>query len=183
MALKRRGKLSRKTIIQNDHWSYNVDEFVIGNGEKREYHYVHTLGSSIVIPLNSINKVIMVKQYRYLNQKESIEFPCGSVEPGLSYEENANKELREETGYKANNLIHTGDFSPYTGASDEICRVFIGTNLEPSPLPADLTEEFEVVEFTPEKIDEMISGNIIWDGLTLSAWILSKNIISELIKH
>ena len=182
MALKRWEKLSEKTVMKNSHWAYNIDEFLIGGGEIQEYHYVHTLGSTMVIPLTNEKKIIMVKQYRYLNQKESLEFPCGAVEQGLSFEENANKELREESGYKAGKLIYTGDFSPYTGASDEICKVYIGTDLINSPLQGDLTEEFEVVELTPEEIESMINEKIIWDGLTLSAWILSRNVIGDLTK-
>ena len=99
MSLKPWKKLSEKTFYKNDHWSYNIDEFVIGEGEKKEYHYVHTPGSSMVIPITNDNKIVMVKQYRYLNQKESYEFPCGAVEEGLTYQENALKELREEAGY------------------------------------------------------------------------------------
>jgi ADP-ribose pyrophosphatase len=170
MPLKRWIKLSQKTVHKNDHWSYYLDEFMIENGEKGEYHYVHTLGSSMVIPITSNKNFILVNQYRYLNQKESIEFPCGSIEPNLSPEENALKELREESGYSSNKLILVSEFSPYTGACDEMCKVFIGTELVKSPLPNDKTEEFELVELSFDEVEKKIEENEIWDykltGLT-----------------
>lgn len=174
MTLRRWKRISKRTVIQNDHWSYRLDEFEIEGGSRGEYHYVHTCGSSMVIPVTDSGRVLMVNQFRYLNQRESLEFPCGSVEEGLSGEENALKELREETGFTAQRLEKAGEFSPYTGASDEICEVFIARGLSPAPLKADVTEEFELAEKTYSEIEALIESNFIWDGLSLSAWLLAK---------
>ena len=167
-------KISSQTKFQNDHWSYKIDEFQLENGERGLYHYVHTSGSSMVIPVTSDGKILMVKQFRYLNERESIEFPCGGMEKGISYKENALKELREETGFSTETLLEIGEFAPFTGASDEICKVFLARNLFHSPLPKDATEEFELLDKTPKEIEELINKNIIWDGLTLAAWSLAR---------
>ena len=178
MSLKRWIKLNQKTIFQNSHWSYNLDEFEIEGGTKGEYHYVHTLGSTMVVPFTSENTILLVKQFRYLNQKESLEFPCGAIEQDLTPEQNALKELREETG-KSGNLKHIGEFSPYTGAADEMCSVFAATNLFNSPLPKDDTEEFELIELSIDEFENLIKKNTIWDGLTLSSWLLTKNYLDK----
>jgi ADP-ribose pyrophosphatase len=183
MKLKKWKKLSERVFHDNGFWQYKVDEFEIDGTQKGEYHYVFTFGSTMVIPLTSKNKILLVNQYRYLNQKESFEFPCGSISKGLSAIENAQKELREESGYSAENLDFVGEFSPYTGASNEICSVFIGTNLIRSPLPNDMTEEFELIEYSFDQIDEMIKNNIIWDGLTICAWTLSKEKLKAYLKY
>ncbi|HEX2867892.1 MAG TPA: NUDIX hydrolase [Ignavibacteriales bacterium] len=174
MPLRRWNKISQRTVIKNDHWSYRLDEFEIEGGSRGEYHYVHTGGSSMVIPVKDDGSILLVNQFRYLNQKESLEFPCGSVEEGLTPEENAIKELREETGFTALRLEKAGEFSPYTGASDEICTVFVARGLSPAPLRADVTEEFELVEKTYSEIESLIESNFIWDGLSLAAWLLAK---------
>lgn len=179
MPLKKWNKISESTFKQNAHWSYKIDKFNINGGNQLEYHYVHTNGSTMVIPITSDGKILMVNQYRYLNQMESLEFPCGSVEDGLSFEENAQKELREETGFSAAKIIKTGFFAPYTGASDELCTVFIASELTENPLPADITEDFELYSFTFDEIKSMIAQQIIWDGLTLAAWSFSQKIIKD----
>ena len=178
--LKRWSKKSTETILKNDYWSYKLDKFTIEDSFEGRYHYVHTLGSTMVIPIIADKKIILVNQYRYLSQKESLEFPCGSVKENLSLEENAQKELREESGYSAGKLIHAGKFSPYTGASDEMCTVFIGLELTPSPLPKDDTEDFEIVKMSFEELNRAIETNYIWDGLTLSAWSLAKRKLMKL---
>jgi len=151
-----------------------IDEFALENGEKGIYHYVHTFGSSMVIPVTEQKKIVMVKQYRYLNGRESIEFPCGGVKEGISYNDNALKELREETGFSAEVLTEIGEFAPFTGAADEISKVFLAEKLFHSPLPKDATEEFLLLEFSPSEIEQMIDENSIWDGLTLAAWSLAR---------
>lgn len=174
MALKHWKKLSSKILFENGYWSYYLDEFEIEGRGRGAYHYVHTRGSSMIIPVMADGSILLINQYRYLNKKESLEFPCGGVDEGLTIEENAVKELREETGYSSTNIVKVGEFSPYTGASDEMCSVFIAKELFPHPLQNDATEEFEILIKTPAEIDKLIESNVIWDGLTLSAWILSK---------
>jgi len=173
--------INTKTVLENSHWSYCIDDFSIGENYKSEYHYVHTNGSSLIIPVLENNKLLMVEQYRYLNRKASLEFPCGSIEKGLSPIENAQKELREETGFFSNEMSLIGEFSPYTGASDEICSVFIGKNLTKQPLPKDPTEiDIKVIELSVNEIEKLMNENKIWDGLTLAAWTLSKNFIKQI---
>lgn len=173
MALKKWNKLNEKVLFQNKHWTYKLDQFEIEGVTKSEYHYVHSPGSTMVIPKLNNSQILLTNQFRYLNQKESLEFPCGSVEKNLTREQNALKELREETGLSGN-LNFVGEFSPYTGVSNEICSVYIATDLIKAPLPSDLTEEFELLELTVEEFENKIFENIIWDGLTLSAWQLAK---------
>ena len=93
--LKKWKKISEKLLFKNNFWSYILEEFEIEGNNRGEYHYVHTNGSTLIIPVLTSGKIILVNQYRYLNKKESLEFPCGSIQNNISKEENALKELRE----------------------------------------------------------------------------------------
>ena len=166
--------LSSKIIYKNPWWSYRLETYRLPNGEEGEYHYVYTNGSSMVIPLADNGEILMVRQYRYLNQRHSIEFPCGGLEEGLGYRENAEKELIEETGFAAKKWQEAGRFNPYNGVSCEMCRVYLATELSPRAGKTDPTEEIEVLRVAPSKIDEMIQKNQIWDGMSIAAWTLGK---------
>lgn len=176
MKLKRWTQKSSKTVMRNSFWAYNVDEFSIENSVDGEYHYVHTPGSTMVIPQTAEGHFLLVRQYRYLNQRESWEFPCGGVKPGLPSILNALKELREETGFSAGKISYLGFFSPFTGAADELCMVYRAQHLIYLPLTPDETEDFEVKEFPGSEIRAMIKNNIIWDGLSLSAFALASEL-------
>lgn len=170
-----------REFAKNDFWEYRIDDFIIDGNIPGTYHYVHTPGSTMVIPVTDEKKILMIRQYRYLNRKFSLEFPCGGVKPGLSAEENAMKELQEEAGCRAGFLSQIGFFAPFTGAADEICHLFLGEKLSPAPLPPDFTEDFSIHHLTLDDIQKYIDDNEIWDGLTLAAWALAKNRLTELL--
>jgi ADP-ribose pyrophosphatase len=165
-------KLTSKIVDQNPWWKYQLDSFQIPNGVKGEYHYVHTEGSSLIIPVMDDDKIILVNQYRYLRDRESIEFPCGGVQPGHTCDEMARLELEEETGYVAQSWKLVGEFNPFNGVTDEICKVFVARGLSFIKARPEATEEFEVLQVAPLELEAMIADEKIWDGMTLAAWLL-----------
>lgn len=173
--MERWRKISSRLFARNKFWSYFIDEYAIGEALTGEYHYVHTPGSTMIIPIGDDGKLLLIRQYRYLNDLFGIEFPCGGVLKGLTPAENAIKELREETGFSSDELIQVGQFTPFTGASDEFCNVFIARKLRPEPLEPDATEEIELLWLTPEEVSALIEKNEINDGLSLAAWALVKH--------
>jgi ADP-ribose pyrophosphatase len=129
----------------------------------------------MVVPILDDDRLVLVKQYRYLNDRDSVEFPCGGVKPDTTYEDAARSELLEEAGMKAAEIRLIGEFNPHNGVTDEFCRVYLARGLQGVRPEPDDTEEFEVLIKTPEEIGRMIEQNEIWDGMTLAAWILARN--------
>ncbi len=179
--LKKWETLESNVIYQNPWWTYRRDEFQIPEGVSGEYHYVQTHGSTMILPITADGKLLLVKQYRYLGKKESLEFPCGAIKPGSDANETAHIELREETGFRAGMLNKVGEFNPYNGVTDEICEVFVGADLAPAPAPSDETEEFELVECLTSEVDDLIRRNEIWDGMTMAAWLLARARVVQVI--
>ncbi len=176
--LKKWNKVNSTVLFKNPWWTYKCDHFTIekdlGDDLAGEYHYVHTNGSSMVIPVTTSGKIILVNQYRYLCARESFEFPCGGVRNGNSFLETAHYELSEETGFDTKQMKNIGEFNPYNGVTDEICNLYLANELYPSAARPDETEEFELRYVDADEIDEMINKNLIWDGMTLAAWMLSR---------
>jgi len=174
MTLRPWKKLSGSILFQNPWWTYKRDAFELPSGKPGEYHYVHTNGSSMVVPVMGDGTLVLVNQYRYLAGKESLEFPCGSVKDGSTHDETARQELLEETGFSAKGFFRAGEFNPYNGVTDEMCRVYVARDLEYVGGTPDETEEFEVVRATPEEIEERIRTGVIWDGMTIAGWSIAK---------
>jgi ADP-ribose pyrophosphatase len=175
MALKHWKKLNESIIMKNPWWTYRRDEYEIPEHRKGEYYYVHTNGASMIVPIMDDGKVLMVKQYRYLCDRESIEFPCGSVKDGHTYDETAKLELQEETGNVAGRMVLAGEFNPYNGITDEICRVYVARNLTHIGGTPDETEEFELLSLAGQDIDRMIKDGTLWDGMSLAAWMIVRS--------
>lgn len=172
--LKRLRRLSTELLHKNPWWEYRRDEYLHPNEEKGEFFYVHTLGSVFVIPVLNDGRFVLLRQFRYLNQIESLEFVGGGMKPGCEYEGMAREELREEAGYEAGVLTPIGWFNPMNGASDERCYVFVARQLTPVGSRPESSEEFEPVLVTSDELGGLIRSGEIWDGMTLAAYALYK---------
>ena len=178
MPIKHWKKLSTTIKHKNDWWNYQIDKYLFPTGKEGEYHYVHTSGSAFIIPILDNGKIILVKQYRYLNDRISLEFPGGGIKEGQKPKDIARKELIEETGFKGD-LEKVGIFNPYNGITDEICHVFVARNLKPSNEETkDEFEEFEIANLSIKEIDEKIRCNEIYDGMTMASWALARGHLS-----
>lgn len=168
-------KISSTVRFQNPWWSYILDTFQLRSGETGEYNYVHTRGSSLVVPVLPDGRLVMIKQYRYLLDRLSVEFPGGGVQEGETFSQTAASELLEETGIVAEELINIGQFCPFVGVTDEWCRVFLARGLIKAEAQPESTEDIEVIMRRPDEIEAMIQRNEIWDGQTLAAWALVRD--------
>jgi ADP-ribose pyrophosphatase len=178
MPLKTWKKISEAVLFRNPWWIYKKDETELPNGKRGEYHYVHTNGASMIVPVLNDGRIVFVKQYRHLNNRESLELPCGGVKDGHTYEETAKYELEEEAGFITRDLYQAGEFNPYNGVTDEICRVFIAKELTKVPSKPDETEEFEIITLSYSEVEMLIANDTIWDGMTIASWNIAKSKIS-----
>ena len=176
MALRPWKKLSEAVVATNPWWTYRRDRCLLPGGTEGEYHYVHTGGSSMVLPQGADGRILLVNQYRYLMSRESLEFPCGSVKSGSTHERTAREELIEETGYSAGTLRAIGAFNPYNGVTDEMCRVYLGTGLRHVGSAPEESEEFELLWLSPQEIEIRIRDGSLWDGMTIAAWALARGL-------
>lgn len=172
MALKHWTTRGEETLHRNPWWLYKRDRVVLPSGEEGEYHYVQTPGSVMVIPFADDGRFLLVRQYRYLNRRESIEFPAGGIKAGQSAEDAARAELREEAGSEAGVLEEIGYFNPFNGVTDELCRVFVAHELVTVAAEPDATEEFELLRLDRAGLRAAASAGTLWDGMTLAAFSL-----------
>lgn len=178
MALGRWKRLRREFEIKNPWWVYRKDIVELPSGATGEYHLVHTNGASMVIPVLDDGTLLLVRQYRYLLDRESLEFPCGGVKDGSSPLETAIDELAEEAGYASSDLRCVAEFNPYNGVTDEICRVYVARGLGAASAHRDETEEFELVLLSPAALEQHIRSGAVWDGMTLAAWSLVRHLLT-----
>ena len=166
--------LNTEILNDNGYWLYKHDKYIMPNGETGDFYYVNSRGATLIIPHTKRNTYILIRQYRYINKKFSLEFPGGGVKPNTGRLQNAREELKEETGMSAEKISLIGEYNPYNGVTDEICSIYYAEGLEAGETRFDDSEEIENVELTAGEIEENIRANEIWDGMTLAAWMLYK---------
>jgi ADP-ribose pyrophosphatase len=96
-----------------------------------------------VLPFVEPDRVLLVRQYRHLQRGLSWELPGGGARPGEDPLAAAQRELREEGGYRAEQIELLTRFYPSAAYLDETALCYVATGLTPDPLPSDDDEFFE----------------------------------------
>ena len=129
-----------------------------------------------IIPIIESNKFVLVKQFRYALQKETLEFPAGKIDPGETPMQAAVRELGEETGYKAEEFIKLIDFAPALGYSSEIIHLFLAKGLTKSNAIVDPDEISNVIFKTKEDLWDIIKNNSVIDPKIIIGLLLGEKL-------
>lgn len=122
------------------------DKVLLPNGGEAYREIVRHPGAVAVVALLD-QEILLVRQYRYAIDQETLEIPAGKIDPKESPLSCAQRELREETGYRGD-LEAVGSFFTTPGFSDEIMYMYLARNLVWDPLSPD-DDEFLAVEKIP----------------------------------
>jgi len=103
-----------------------------------------------ILPCVDDEHVLLVRQFRHLQRGVSWELPGGGALPGEDPVAAAQRELREEGGYRAERFTFLTRFFPSSAYLDEVGYCYAAHGLTPDPLPADDDEflERQVVPLT-----------------------------------
>ena len=134
---------------------------------KREL--IRHMGAAAVLPLDTNGEVVMVRQFRLGADRVTLEIPAGILSEGEAPEACAQRELQEETGFAAQELVSLGAFYSAPGYTSEVIHVVLGTGLTPSPLAPDADEFLEVVRLPLSEALEMVTQGTIIDSKTIIA--------------
>ena len=170
-------KISEELLHENKWWQCKHDVFQFENGNTGDYYYGETQGTSIVVPILPDGRLLLVRQYRYLSDRYSIEFPGGGIMQGESPSAVAGRELLEETGYAAKEFANISNFEPHNGLFRDMTHIFLAKDVFPLETRKTKTEESEFIEVflrRPDELEQMIRNNEIWDGQTLAVWAIAR---------
>lgn len=157
--------------------SLRVDTVEVPNRGYQKREIVEHPGAVGIVAITKDKKVILVKQYRKAIEKELWEIPAGKIEIGENPKQCAIRELKEETGYSAENIKLIHKFYTSAGFSNQKVYIFLAENLSPGNRSLDEDEIIEVKEFDIDEVYKMISKNEIEDAKTSIGMLLTKELI------
>lgn len=133
-------------------------------------------GAVAVIPVKDDGKIVLVRQYRLPAGRSLIEIPAGTKKEGEEDYECAQRELLEETGYKARVLRKIMSFYPAPGYSTEKITLFFAKGLEKAEQSLEEDEAIEVFETTVEDAAEMLKNGTVEDAKTIIGlyWLIGE---------
>ena len=134
-------------------------------------------GSVVILAIdNSKNKkdpwIVMERQYRHAANQYLWELPAGKLDPGEEPLAGAQRELAEETGYRAKKWRPLVEYYASPGFLGESMKVFLAEGLEPGEAHPEEDEKIELRLVKLSDVLKMIEKGAILDGKTLTSVLL-----------
>ncbi|MCA9894780.1 MAG: NUDIX hydrolase, partial [Anaerolineae bacterium] len=101
-------------------------------------------------------------------QQQLLEIPAGTLEPNEEPDLAAVREMREETGFRPNNIQHIGGVYPAPGYTTEYIHLYYATDLVEAPLEQDSDEFIDLVRMPLSEAIERVASGEIEDGKTVA---------------
>ena len=144
------------------------DEVELANGRKSFREVVEHSGGVVIVALKG-DSILFVKQFRYPIKEVITELPAGKLEKGEDPDNACERELEEETGYRAKHWTSLGYIYTSIGFCDEKLYLYLAQELEFVGEHPDDGEILENYEYKIKDVEEMIQNGKINDAKTICA--------------
>ena len=171
--------LETQTVYQGKILNLRVDTVRLASGRVATREVAEHSDSVCIVPIDGDGNVVMVRQFRTPTARVLLELPAGGVEAGEVSEETVQRELQEETGYRAETLRHLAGFWLAPGWCDEYMHAYLATGLIPSKLAADDDEEIEVERVPLPRALDLIASGEINDAKSIAGLLLAQRILGD----
>ena len=160
-------KVRSRLLHRGRHFSFYQDEVELPEGRRTVRDIVRHPGAVAILPVLPDGRIVLVKQYRYAAGRKLLEIPAGTLEPGEQPLECARRELREETGYEAGEMVNLLSCFMAPGYSSEAIQFFIARSLREVGKDLEPDEEIEIERLTLEEAVNKVEENAIEDAKTV----------------
>ena len=154
-------KTEGKLVYQGSFLQVEKDTVKLPNNHLTTREYIKHPGAVVILPVLDNGNILLERQYRYPLNQVFIELPAGKIDPGEDSLVCAKRELREETGYTANDWQFLCTIHNAIAYSDEHLDIYLAKGLVAGEAQLDQGEFLEVFDAPLEEVLSWIkSGNI-----------------------
>lgn len=171
-------QLSTAKMYSGDLLHVHRDEVRLPNGKVSVREYIRHPGAVVVLPLTESGELILERQYRYPLGRDFIEVPAGKIDPGEQTLACAQRELLEETGYKARDWRYVTTVYPCIGFADEKLVYYLAQGLEFEGHQRDEDEFMEIFSLPLDQALAMVRTGEICESKTIIGLFWLEKLVS-----
>jgi ADP-ribose pyrophosphatase len=135
-------------------------------------------GAVVIVPMLSRSRIVFVRQYRRAIERELLELPAGTLSPGELSRACAQRELEEETGWRARSLRQIGQFYAAPGIISEQLTVFLAQDLRYVGAHPDVDEGVTPVVLTLREALRRILAGSLCDGKSIIGVLFAQRLLA-----
>ncbi len=167
-------RLASRRIYTGRVLNLDIDSVRFPDGSVGELEMIRHSGASAVVPFVSDPfgddpQVLLIRQYRYAAEQHLYEIPAGRLDQGETPDACAHRELLEETGCNAKQLVHMHTMFTTPGFTDEKIHLFMAWDLARGPTQHERDEFIEPSVLSLAEALAKIERGEIMDGKTALA--------------
>jgi len=148
--------------------SLQIEHVTLPDGRPATREVVLHPGAVAVLAIHE-GRMLVVEQYRKPLNRSLVEVPAGKLEPGEDPMEAARRELKEETGFTARELVPLISFYTAPGFSNELIHLYFARDVVPGEASPDDTEFLTCSALTLEEARQAAASGAIRDAKTIAA--------------
>lgn len=168
--------VSREVVHQGSFLTLRRDHVRLPDGGQATREYVVHPGAVVVVPLFDDGSVLLERQFRYPVGQVMLELPAGKLDAGEGALRCGQRELLEETGYRAAEWAHAGSMHLAIGYSTEVIHIFFARGLSAGERRLDAGEFLDVVSLPADELIAACRDGRVTDAKTLSCCLWLQNV-------
>lgn len=169
-------RLKSRIVYSNPWIVVEEDQVRLPNGHTTIYGVVtsrtHFVG---IVPLIDRSTVILIRQYRYIQDEVTWEIPSGGIEEEESPKQAAQRELRQEIGYEAQQLSLVNIMHSNKSIMRDKGYIYVAEGLSPAKATPDETEDIKIIAVPLQKAVAMVRNYEITDCVSIIGLLLAED--------
>lgn len=158
----------------------DVDTVLLPNGNISTREVAQHCDGVGILPITKEGDVLLVRQYRYCFGRVLLEIPAGKMDvAGESPLESAERELKEETGCTAGEILELGSALPSPGCFTEVLHLFLAKDLDIGESSPDEDEFLELVRMPFSQAVQMAMDGEIEDAKSVIAILKAARLLGS----
>lgn len=160
-------QLESRQVYQGHFLDVRRDRVGLPDGSEAHREYIVHPGAVMVVPILDDGRLVLERQYRYPLERVMVEFPAGKLDPGEPGRRCAERELLEETGYRAVEWAYAGTLHNAIAYSDEGIQIWFARGLTAGAKQLDEGEFLEVFTATADELEGWVRDGKVTDAKTM----------------
>ncbi|MDK2754969.1 MAG: ADP compounds hydrolase NudE [Gammaproteobacteria bacterium] len=166
--------LDVNTIARTRLFHIESVDLMFGNGQYAQFERFmgDGSGSVLVIPMPDPQHLLLLREYAVGCERYELGFVRGRIDTGESARDAALREMREEIGYTAHEIVELAAVGLTPAYSNYRTMIFLARGLYPDPLTGDEPEPLETMGWPLQQLDQLRSRDDFTDARSLLATYL-----------